>query len=862
MVLTAQRHTETWDAWNAQGLPLLCRTGLSEAVPRPNRPAGPSAKGAVQRLLAGEWYGRVQEDPSGFNPGCHIHMHSIHPKASGPGWSPWLPAVGLAVLVVALYLKTVNYEFTNYDDSRLVVENPMIRGLGPGHLWRMFTERVMLRYYPVRLVSLALDYRVWRLDPRGYHITNILLHMVNVLLVYGLGLRLLVRADATTAGSSRPADAPSSLPVDARPSQLIAGSWGTFRLCMGAALAAALFAVHPVMVEPVAWVAGRENLLAGFFALACLHVHISAKESRRGPSHRIGLYVLAAMCALAGSLSNALAAVIPALVVAYDLAIVRPLRWQGLVKDTWALWLISAGTVYVKLRTDRMAVAEGLYPASPPLGVVGRVLTASYTYWSNLRSLFWPRNLALIYPNVVADSLWIKGVMAGFFLTAVLIVLIWLVRRRRPVQFGLLWFLVAIIPASQVLPNSVFRADRFLYLPLAGLSLAIGAAAAFHSRRRLAAVVIGLTGVAAIAGLIMAATGQIRVWRDSVTIFERCARVNPTEPAVHINLGAALLRRNEVERANRHFLKALRLRSREEVSAVAQLNLGTAYLRLSQIDEAIQRFNEAIELNPTDPRGYNSRGYALLLKGEPDHRRAIADFNRAIDLRPDYAEAHFNRGNAYADLERLDDAVADYGRVITLRPDHAQALHNRGAAYGKLGRLEAALSDLNRAVTLLPQDASVHFNRGAIHADLGNDPQAVADYTRTIALQPDKATAYLRRGEIYHLRLKQLDLAMQDFTQAITLAPGESEGYFNRGLLWADQGEHNRAITDLTQAIRLKADDAQAYFHRGLAYAERRDFDRARRDWQRAILLAPEGEAARLARRNLQLIPPPATQAT
>ncbi len=626
-------------------------------------------------------------------------------------------------------------------------------------------------------------------------------------------------------------------------------------------LAAALFAVHPVVVEPVAWVAGRENLLAGLFTLMCLHCHLSARAAGTRPGRRWGLYALAAGCALAGGLSNAIAAVIPALVVACDLIMARPVRWLRLAGETWALWLISAGTIYLKFLTDHMETGDGIRASSSPLGAVGRVLTAAYTYWSNMRALFWPRNLALIYPNVVADNPWIKGVMAGAFLAAALLAIIWLTRRYRPVQLGLVWFLVAVLPASQVLPNPVFRADRFLYLPLMGLALAVGSAAALYPRRRITLGAVMAGGVAALAVLTMIATSQIRVWQDSVTLFERSARVNPTEPAVHINLGAALLQRNELERANRHFLKALRLRNRGAVSAIAQLNLGTAYLRLGEVDEAILRFSEAIRLNPDDPRGYNSRGYARLVKGEPDHRQAIADFNRAIELRSDYAEAYLNRGSAYADLEQFEEAIADYTRVIALQPGNAQALHNRGTAYGRLGQLQAALQDLDRAVALLPEDPAVHFNRGSVHADLGNDQQAVADYTRAIALRPGDAAAFNRRGTIYHLRLKQLDPALRDFNQAIALEPSRPEAYFSRGLVRAELGEHDHAIIDLTQAIRLKADDAQAYFHRGLAYAQQREFDRARRDWQRTILLAPEGEVARQARRNLQVIPPPATQA-
>ena len=235
---------------------------------------------------------------------------------------------------------------------------------------------------------------------------------------------------------------------------------------------------------------------------------------------------------------------------------------------------------------------------------------------------------------------------------------------------------------------------------------------------------------------------------------------------------------------------------------------------------------------------YFFRGDAYAYQGDHDH--AIADFDQAVALEPDFAAAYNNRGCVYADKGDLDHAIADYDQAIALEPDYDRAYNNRGGAYANKGDLDHAIVDFDRAIALKPDFAAVaYYNHGLAYAKKGDLDHAIADYDQAIALKPDFAELYYGRGNAYAGK-GDLAHAIADYDQAIALEPDHAEAYHGRGAAYADKGDLDHAIADFDQAIALKPDFAMAYKDRGVAYADKGDLDHAIADYGLAIALEPD----------------------
>ncbi|MBN1673580.1 MAG: tetratricopeptide repeat protein [Kiritimatiellae bacterium] len=765
-------------------------------------------------------------------------------------------AASLALIVGALFAPALRFDFAYYDDDVQVLENPLVRSLGPRALLRTFTGLSVRSYYPVRVLSFALDYKLSGVKPAGYHRTNVLIHLLNVLLLFALVRRVCRETAPAGRGTEQAPDV------------------------LAAFLAACLFGVHPVVVEPVAWVAGREELLTVLFGLACLHFHLSALAcgGREAPCRVPGWahHALSVACCALACMSNAVGAVVPGLVFAHDLGF-RPPRRRGRVAVYIVLGLMAAGTTALKLWSNAAAVAAVREPPGPHmlLSAGERFLTVLNTYRLNVATLVWPHTLIVPYPATVPDRAWESGVLLGAALAAGTLAALWLARRRRVVWVGLVWFVVGLAPAAQLLPHHVFRADRFLYLPLAGVALALaGMLRPLGARRTWRAVALCACG-AACAALGVRSVFQLQYWSDPITLFGHTLTVDAANPIALNNRGVALSRAGRYEAAASHFAKAIALSGR---NAEAYNNLGLAFLRQGRLDDAMRQFPKALAIDPAYVDAHHNLAFTLAKQGR--HELAQEHYSAALRLNPGYSEAHYNLGRLRADEGKLDEAIGFFSAAIRANPDYGVAHYNLANALVAKGDVQAAIRHYSEAVRLNADDAEAHHNlalvlqrRGQPQAAIGHFSEALrvnahdalthyglagalsacgrtaeaeAHYRRALRLNPDYKEAHYNLGRLLAGR-GQEEAAVAQYSRAIELDPRYAKAHNNLGALFAQQQRFDLAVAHFSQALGIAPGNAGTHFNLGRALAARGQRQEALAHFSDALRIRPDFEQARTA---------------
>jgi len=733
-------------------------------------------------------------------------------------WLPWVFAISVGAVTLIVFLPATGYELTNYDEQYQIIDNPHAHVLGVDNLVWIFTNFSITSYYPVRLLSFAIDYHFWELDPRGYHLTNILIHLVNALLVFLMVLRISkVMPIITPAGPkknnlnkkgrrSRQEDGKSNR----RQGVAVHQPWSVH----AGAVAMGLFALHPVVVEPVAWVGGREELLMTFFALACLHFHMYVRPvygfadgKEPGMGSRVFFHLMTGFCCALACMSNAVAAVIPAIVIAYDLVLSRQRKVLCLLAGTWYLLVCSFGTVVLKQigsNIGELTIGQG-QPLDLP--VLQRGLLVFSNYWHNFLGLLWPSGLTPFYQVYTPGSFIDPQVISGFLLGVATLWLLWKVRRNGAEVFGLLWFLLALVPSSQIIPHHFIRADRFLYLPLVGLALAVSDGLRRLHGRSMVKYCMIIVGVLVLSVLAVRSARQVPVWRDSITLWTHCIRIDNQAP-------------------------------------VAYYNRAVIHHRNGEIDKALADYSGAIESNPDYFEAYNNRGLIYEKMGCID--KAISDYNMSILLEPNEADAYFNRANLFNKIGKCQQAISDYNRVVELGRATAELYINRAAAFNKKGDYQRAIDDYSRVVELGRTTADVYYRRADAYFVTGRIELTLADYSRAIELKPDYADPYRRRGLLYCMK-KEFGPAIADFNKAIGLDSENPGAYIDLAWLLATCADPAfrdgfRAVELAEKCCRTTDGDKNPRFLDTLAaaYAESGRFREAVETAREAISLAAD----------------------
>ena len=642
-----------------------------------------------------------------------------------------VPAVclALAVAIWFIYGQTRHHEFVNFDDNEYVYENDQIRrGLSLDNVVIAFSSIQVHNWHPLTTLSNMADVEFYGLAPGGHHLTSVLLHAATAILLF-----LLLR---TMTGALWPS-----------------------------AFAAALFAVHPLRVESVAWIAERKDVLSGlFFTLTLLAYvrYVRRRSAGEGPL-RSPAYWLAVLLFAFGLMSKSMLVTLPFLLLLLDF---WPLQRLPTWPDLRLVLLEKVPFLILAVATSVVTViAQGTaIDSTEMLTVPWRLANAVVAYGNYVWQMFLPVNLAAFYPHPGSSlPLWKVGLGALFLAVATGLALAgW--RRRPYVLVGWLWYLGLLVPVIGVLQvGSQAGADRYTYLPQIGLCIVLAWGATDLSRGwRHQRVVLATGAFAVLTPLLLLAQVQTTYWRDSVSLWRHALASTEKNSRAHYNLGAAFGRLGRYEEALPELVSALAI---EPGYAEAHYNLGVALTRLGRVAEAI--------------------GY----------------YQSAIALRPDMPEARNDLGNALLEQGRWDEAVDQYREAVRLQPANAESLSNLGMVEGQRGQLAAAISNYQASLAIRPDNADARSNLGTLLGRAGRWAEALASFEQALALRPEALEA---RNNLAWLLATCPEAALRDGPRAALLAGGTDPNSLDTlAAAYAEAGDFSLAVATAERALAL-----------------------------------------------------------
>lgn len=632
--------------------------------------------------------------------------------------------IGLLVCAtVAVYIQVKDHSFVDADDPLYITHNTNIQnGLTPDAVAWACTTGYAANWHPLTWMSHTLDYRLYGQSPTGHHLTNLLLHIANTVLLFHIFARI------------------------------------THRVWQGAFIAA-VFALHPLHVESVAWAAERKDVLSALFLFLTIWTYTIYAKGRR-TKH----YWLAHLFFALGLLAKPMLVTLPFVLLLLDY---WPLRRFGepalnggrtsrankqtassssrhgiillsLIREKTFLFVLSATSSLVTIVVQQQG---GAVPSLGILSLEVRIANALVSYVKYIGDTLWPHNLAVFYPHPLGSLPVLQVLGAALFLLAVS----WVCYRFRTTYpyliVGWLWFLGMLVPVIGIVQvGEQSMADRYMYVPLIGLSVIVAWGAndllmRWSGRRK------ALLTMAAFTLCILAVLSwkQVGYWRDTITLFDHATRVTKNNYVALTALGTALQGRGQDEIAISRYNEALQINASYEL---AHYNLAITLQSRGDVTGAISHLESAARLNSNNSSTYYALGAAHSEVG--DVRRAIPYYLRALALDPGSWQAHYGAGLAHGRSGNLDSAVVHFLQAVRLNPGNAEAHFNLGLALHKIGDLRSAIIHYAESVRLNPANAAAYASMAAALHQQGKINDAISLYRQALRLNPDFLDA--RRG--------------------------------------------------------------------------------------------------------------------
>ena len=674
----------------------------------------------------------------------------------------YLLAVGLAVATLFAFWPVLSNGFINYDDPIYVTDNTRVQsGLSiEGVRWAFTTGRTG-NWHPVTWLSHLLDYELHGLEAGRHHLTSLLLHLLSTLVLFAL-LR-----------------------------QLTGSLWPS-------AFVAMVFAVHPLRVESVAWVAERKDVLCTLFWMLSLWAYVGYTKHPGLPR-----YLLLALLFALGLMAKPMLVTLPFVLLLLDYWPLQRFEarspfappWR-LVREKIPLFVVSAvfsGVVYL------VQQQEGAVRTMAEFSVGQRVGNALVAYVAYIGKFAWPSQLAVFYPHPEGHLSPGAVVLALLFLGAVTFAVLRAARTQRYWATGWFWYLGTLIPVIGLIQlGGHAMADRYTYVPHIGLSICLAwGAVELTKRKRVPPTVWAGLAIGALLGLTITTRLQTYHWRDSISLFQHATEVTQRNHLAHNQLGVALAESNRGDEAIRSYKAALSIRPGY---ASAHHNLAAALEDLGKTDEVIRQYKAAIHSDPDRADPYYNLARVLAKQGRTPE--AVSHYRDALRLRPDFAQAHNNLARLLDEQGRSKEALEHFFAASRARPNDAVIQFNLGNALHRIGRTDEAVSQLERALALAPDHFNAHYLLGIILSNRERYAAAASHYRRALDSRPDHLEARYYLAIALTLMGKQAE-AIRHYQEVVKHQPQHADAHYNLGVVLAQQGRMDEATRHYEAAVQL-----------------------------------------------------------
>ena len=693
--------------------------------------------------------------------------------------------LSILVICVLLVLSTVgvywpihNHDFINYDDPDYVTENSHIKAgfTGETLIWAFSTFHAS-NWHPVTWLSHMLDYQLYGDDPAGHHLTNLFFHLCNTLLLFMVLQRM------TSA------------------------LWQS-------GLVAVLFALHPLHVQSVAWVAERKDVLSTLFWMLTMWTYIRYTE--KSCTLR---YLLVFLCFALGLMSKPMLVTLPIVLLLLDF---WPLgRFQ--LKELGYLKQKKKGAD--KNRNIEISIRRLFFEKAPFFGLaVGsciltyfaqksggaidsleslsldtRLINALVSYYGYIEKMLWPENLAFFYPHPGNSLAMVGGVLGGLFLLGMCFFTIRIAGSFPYVTVGWFWYVITLLPVIGLIQvGGQAMADRYTYVPIIGIFilLAWGIPDVMPNWRYKKEGLWILSCIVLIMCIIKT-SGELDYWKNSKTLFERAIKVTEGNYIAHNNLGYTMETERPSKEAIDHYREAIRINPN---FAKAHGNLGVALLKQEKHDEAMLHFLETLRIDPENALAHAHLGNVFVQGGEIG--KGIEHLVKAIRIDPTQEEAHFNLGVALFTQGKYQEAIPHFEKAIRMSSDEPLTYAYLGLSLAQVGKFKEGKKYLLEALRRDPTVEKVHYYLGIFQSLQGSYEEAVVQYSEALRINPDYADAHYSMGQAMSYLGKDEEAALH-FLEVVRISPQDSEAHNNLGVTLVKTGKVKEAVAHFSKAVEI-----------------------------------------------------------
>ena len=648
-------------------------------------------------------------------------------KNSDKNWS-LLICLTLALVTFAVYFQVHSFKFITMDDSVYVCKNPNIQaGITFKAVKWAFTTNYAEFWHPLTWLSLMLDWQMFGSNPAGFHLTNLILHIANALLLF------LVLKQMTNA------------------------LWQS-------AFVAALFALHPLHIEAVAWVAERKEVLSTFFWILTMWAYL-----RYVKQPNVFRYLFTMLIFALGLMAKPMLVTLPFVFLLLDywpLDRIKRVDWKIIYRLVWEkfpFFILSAIGCAVAFFAEKHG---GMVESFAGLSLKYRIYNAFISYIEYIKKMIWPVKLAIIYPHPGLKVSVLYAVISAGFLLAVMVLILRFAKNHRYLFTGWFWYLGTLLPVIGLIQVGTHAmADRYSYITLTGLFIIIAWGLPElivkwpHHR-----ILLWLSSLIVLSVLAVCTYFQQQYWKDTITVFQHALAVTNDNYNAHFLMTKELLEQGRIDEAIQHNTQALRIKP-DYIDALS--GLGAALHQAGRVDEAVVYYKKAIEIDPRTFEANANLGVALASKGK--FNEAIEHYEIALKTM-DTPRIHHNYAQALFNLGQFPQSITEYRKALLLKPNDPNVINELGYTLAHTGKFDEAITLYNKALRISPDRINIHLNLGTALTGSGKFDEALKEYEKILLLQPQNAVAHNDFGVVL-CRLGKLDDAVAQFRQSVQINP-------------------------------------------------------------------------------------------